>query len=96
MCLLRVRDLKWARKPKMPLCHSLSVPTKETALDAAILSSPAGPQARAVFAWQRAWSLAERLSSFRQIEDKTKIPFDRELAAETLALWRANSPFDKD
>ncbi|HMC30472.1 MAG TPA: type 2 lanthipeptide synthetase LanM family protein [Candidatus Angelobacter sp.] len=72
------------------------MPTKETASDAAILSSPAGPQARAVFAWQRAWSLAERLSSFRQIEDKTKIPFDRELAAETFAVWRTSSPFDKD
>jgi len=46
-------------------------------------------------AWQRAWSLTERLSKFRQIKDKTPIPTDHELAAETLALWRASSPFDK-
>lgn len=46
-------------------------------------------------AWQRAWSLTERLSKFRQIKDKTQISIDRELAAETLALWRASSPFDK-
>jgi type 2 lantibiotic biosynthesis protein LanM len=32
---------------------------------------------------------------FRQIKDKARIPTDRALAAETLALWRASSPFDK-
>jgi len=47
-------------------------------------------------AWRRAWSLTERLSKFRQAENKTQIAIDRELAAETLALWRASSPFDKD
>jgi type 2 lantibiotic biosynthesis protein LanM len=56
-------------------------------MGASILDNPA---------WRRAWSLTERLSRFRQIEDKTRIEIDRELAAETLALWRANSPFDKD
>jgi type 2 lantibiotic biosynthesis protein LanM len=68
-------------------------------MGASILDNP-GPQARAVFAWlggawRRAWSLTERLSRFRQTEDKTQIPIDRDLAAETLALWRASSPFDK-
>jgi type 2 lantibiotic biosynthesis protein LanM len=52
----------------------------------AILDSPA---------WRRAWSLTERLSKFRRTEDKTQIAMDCELAAETLALWRAGSPFDK-
>jgi type 2 lantibiotic biosynthesis protein LanM len=47
-------------------------------------------------AWRRAWSLTERLSRSRQTEDSTQIAIDRELAAETLALWRASSPFDKD
>jgi len=47
-------------------------------------------------AWRRAWSLTERLSKFRRAENKTQIAIDRELAAETLALWRASSPFDKD
>ena len=46
-------------------------------------------------AWLRAWSLTERLAKFRQAEDTTQIAMDRELAAETLALWRAGSPFDK-
>jgi type 2 lantibiotic biosynthesis protein LanM len=60
-----------------------------------------GPPARALFAWldgawRRAWSLTERLYRFRHAENKTQIPIDRELAAETLALWRATSPFDKD
>jgi type 2 lantibiotic biosynthesis protein LanM len=47
-------------------------------------------------AWRRAWSLTERLYRFRQAEDNTQIPVDRELAAETLALWRSGSPFDND
>jgi class II lanthipeptide synthase len=47
-------------------------------------------------AWRRAWSLAERLSRYRQITDKTQIPIDSVLAAETLSLWRAGSPFDND
>jgi type 2 lantibiotic biosynthesis protein LanM len=47
-------------------------------------------------AWRRAWSLTERLCKFRQAENKTQIAIDGELAAETLALWRASSPFDKD
>jgi len=66
-------------------------------MSASLHSNP-GPEA--VFAslggaWRRAWSLTERLSRFRQIEDRTHIPFDRELAAEILGMWRANSPFDK-
>ena len=68
-------------------------------MGASIFDDP-GPQARAVSAWlggawRRAWSLTERLSRFRQTENKTPVEFDRELAAETLALWRASSPFDK-
>ena len=55
-------------------------------MGASILENPA---------WRRAWSLTERLSRFRQIENTTRIAMDRELAAETLALWRAGSPFDK-
>ncbi|HEX7285982.1 MAG TPA: type 2 lanthipeptide synthetase LanM family protein, partial [Candidatus Angelobacter sp.] len=47
-------------------------------------------------AWRRAWSLTERLSRFRQAQDQTQIAVDHELAAETLALWRSGSPFDKD
>jgi type 2 lantibiotic biosynthesis protein LanM len=39
--------------------------------------------------------LNERLSRFRQIKDKAQVTTDRELALETLALWRASSPFDK-
>jgi type 2 lantibiotic biosynthesis protein LanM len=46
-------------------------------------------------AWLRAWSLKERLYRFRQIQEKTRIPTDRDLAAELLGLWRASSPFDK-
>ncbi|HXA86920.1 MAG TPA: type 2 lanthipeptide synthetase LanM family protein [Candidatus Dormibacteraeota bacterium] len=46
--------------------------------------------------WRRAWSLTERLYRFRHAENKTQVAIDRELAAETLALWRASSPFDKD
>jgi type 2 lantibiotic biosynthesis protein LanM len=69
-------------------------------MSASILDNP-GPQARAVFAWlgsawRRAWSLTERLSRFRQIVNTGRIAIDRELAADTLALWRAGSPFDKD
>ena len=45
--------------------------------------------------WQQAQSLAERLGAFRQIKNKHQISIDRELAAETLALWRASAPFDK-
>ena len=59
---------------------------KDSTINASIFDDPA---------WQRAWSLTERLSRFRQISDKAQIPIDRELAAETLALWRASSPFDK-
>jgi type 2 lantibiotic biosynthesis protein LanM len=62
------------------------VSTNDATLGPSILHDPA---------WQRAWSLTERLCRFRQIKDKTQIPTDRELAAETLALWRASSPFDK-
>ncbi|MGZ4871736.1 MAG: type 2 lanthipeptide synthetase LanM family protein [Candidatus Angelobacter sp.] len=47
-------------------------------------------------AWRRALFLAERFSKFRQAENSSQIAIDRELAAETLALWRASSPFDKD
>jgi type 2 lantibiotic biosynthesis protein LanM len=47
-------------------------------------------------AWRRALTLAERLAELRPLWAKTQIPIDRELAAETLALWRANSPFDQD
>jgi class II lanthipeptide synthase len=46
-------------------------------------------------AWQRAQSLTERVARFRQLKDKAQIPIDRELAAETLTLWRASAPFDK-
>ena len=68
-------------------------------MSASLRSNP-GPEAHAVFAslggaWRRAWSLTERLSRFREIEDRTHIPFDRELAAEILGMWRASSPFDK-
>ena len=44
--------------------------------------------------WQRAWTLMERLSELRRSE--TKIPVEPELAAETLALWRAKPPFDQE
>jgi type 2 lantibiotic biosynthesis protein LanM len=45
-------------------------------------------------AWQRASNLMERLSELRRSETKTLI--DPELAAETLALWRARPPFDQE
>jgi type 2 lantibiotic biosynthesis protein LanM len=61
-----------------------ATPAKDITISLAILHDPA---------WQRAWTLNERLSRFRQI--KTRLATDRELAAETLALWRASSPFDK-
>ncbi len=38
--------------------------------------------------------MIERLSEIRKPETNTKIAIDHELAAETLALWRAGSPFD--
>ncbi len=47
-------------------------------------------------AWRRALTLTERLAELRPLWAKTQIPIDRELATETLALWRANSPFDQD
>jgi type 2 lantibiotic biosynthesis protein LanM len=47
-------------------------------------------------AWRRASFLAERLSGFRRAEKNTQVAIDHELAAETLALWKASSPFDKD
>src|SRR4051812_673569 len=56
-------------------------------MSASIVDSPA---------WRRAWSLTERLSKLRQAENKTQIPMNAELAAETLALWRSGSPFDKN
>ena len=59
----------------------------DIATSASILGNPA---------WQRALSLSERLVRLRQIENITQIPMDGELAAETLAFWRAGSPFDKD
>lgn len=62
------------------------VPADDIPTSQSILDDPA---------WQRACSLTERLSRFRQIKDKAQLPMDRELAAETLALWRASSPFDK-
>jgi type 2 lantibiotic biosynthesis protein LanM len=46
-------------------------------------------------AWRRAWSLSERISRFRQTAANAQIAVDRELAAETLALWRSGPPFDK-
>ena len=70
----------------MPLRHS-SVSTKKSTLSAEILSR---------LAWRRAWSLAERFSRLREIDDRSRIPFDHELAAELFALWRSTSPFDKD
>ncbi|HEV8493010.1 MAG TPA: type 2 lanthipeptide synthetase LanM, partial [Candidatus Angelobacter sp.] len=62
------------------------VPVNDISTSAPILDDPA---------WQRAWTLNERLSRFRQVKDKTQIIVDLELAAETLALWRVSSPFDK-
>ncbi len=44
--------------------------------------------------WQRASNLMERLSELRRPE--TKAPIEPELAAETLALWRARPPFDQE
>lgn len=46
-------------------------------------------------AWRRAWFLGERITKFRQTTGNTQLAIDRELAAETLALWKSNSPFDK-
>jgi type 2 lantibiotic biosynthesis protein LanM len=63
-----------------------ATPEKDVTISRAILHDPA---------WQRAWTLNERLSRFRQIRGKTPLATHRELAAETLALWRASSPFDK-
>ncbi|HEY6253013.1 MAG TPA: type 2 lanthipeptide synthetase LanM family protein [Candidatus Angelobacter sp.] len=44
--------------------------------------------------WRQASTLMERLPELRR--PKTQIPIDPELAAESLALWRASSPFDQD
>lgn len=44
--------------------------------------------------WQRASNLMERLSELSRSETKT--PIEPELAAETLALWRARPPFDQE
>ncbi|HSM86163.1 MAG TPA: DUF4135 domain-containing protein, partial [Candidatus Limnocylindrales bacterium] len=57
----------------------------DTNIAASILEDPS---------WRRAWSLAERLSPFRETANSAQT-FDAELAAEILALWRASSPFDK-
>lgn len=46
--------------------------------------------------WRRATPLLERISEFRQLREKTQIQIDPELSAETLALWRTNSPLDQD
>ena len=67
--------------------HFLPVLSIDIATSASILGNPA---------WHRALSLSERLARLRQIENITQIPMDGELAAETLAFWRAGSPFDKD
>jgi type 2 lantibiotic biosynthesis protein LanM len=56
-------------------------------MDTSILDNPA---------WRRAWSLSDRLFRFRQAAGKGQIAVDHDLAAETLALWRSGSPFDKD
>jgi type 2 lantibiotic biosynthesis protein LanM len=65
----------------------LPVPSKDIDMSASILDSPA---------WRRAWSLTERLFQFRQAKNSTQIAIDPDLAAETLALWRASSPFDQE
>lgn len=44
--------------------------------------------------WQRASNLMDRLSELRRSETRT--PIEPELAAETLALWRAKPPFDQE
>ena len=46
--------------------------------------------------WQRASTLIERLSALRRLPAKEPISFDRELAAELLALWRSSPPLDQD
>ncbi len=46
--------------------------------------------------WRRASTLMERLFEVRQLRTKTPVTVDPELAAETLSLWRASSPFDQD
>src|SRR5262249_13491289 len=46
--------------------------------------------------WRRAWFLTERIAELRQAPTTSQTPIEAALAAETLALWRANSPFDKD
>lgn len=47
-------------------------------------------------AWRRALTLTERLAELRPLWEKAQTPTDRELATDTLALWRANSPFDQN
>jgi type 2 lantibiotic biosynthesis protein LanM len=46
--------------------------------------------------WRRAGFLTERIAELRQAPTTSQSPIEAALAAETLALWRANSPFDKD
>jgi class II lanthipeptide synthase len=49
-------------------------------------------------AWRRAWFLNERLASlrhFRQSPKQSAPAFDRDLAAELLALWRSSAPLDR-
>jgi class II lanthipeptide synthase len=46
--------------------------------------------------WRRALTLTERLSELRRMRATVQVPFDSQLAAATLALWRASSPFDQD
>jgi type 2 lantibiotic biosynthesis protein LanM len=46
--------------------------------------------------WRRALNLAERLAELRRPETKTQSAVDSDLAAEMVALWRSNPPFDQE
>lgn len=46
--------------------------------------------------WQRALTLTERISELRRVDKQTQLPFDPDLAAETLSLWRSNSFLDRE